>query len=315
MKDSDGAYSQLIRLQEAGRELEPGNSQSAEIRCQSSQMQRSISHNSVGRSSRHSFSGHIVVPFGVDKYDKEKENNNTENKEPGSESPPPPPSLFRLAAMNKPEIPALLLGSVSAAVAGAIMPLFGLLLAGMIKSFYKPPEELKKDTRFWALMFVVMGVVSLFTYPGRTYFFGVAGARLIKRVRMRTFERVVNMEVAWFDLPENSSGAVGARLSADAAAVRGLVGDALGLLVQNTGTLVVGLVLSFIANWQLSLIVIALLPLIGLNGWVQLKFMKGFSADSKVKFLEREMLRILGREREREWWKGSDSRAERHMLW
>ena len=294
MKDPDGAYSQLIRLQEAGRELEPGNSQSAEIRRQSSQMQRSISHNSVGRSSRHSFSGPIVVPFGVDK---EEENNNTENKEPGSESPHPP-SLFRLAAMNKPEIPALLLGSFSAAVAGAIMPLFGLLLAGIIKSFYKPPEELKKDTRFWALMFVVMGVVSLFTYPGRTYFFGVAGARLIKRVRMRTFERVVNMEVAWFDLPENSSGAVGARLSADAAAVRGLVGDALGLLVQNTGTLVVGLVLSFIANWQLSLIVIALLPLIGLNGWVELKFATGFSADSKVKSLEREMPRILGRERE-----------------
>ena len=296
MKDPDGAYSQLIRLQEAGRELERENSQSAEIRRQSSQMQRSISRNSVGRSSRHSFSGPIVVPFEVDIYDKEEENNNTENKEPGSESPPPP-SLSRLAAMNKPEIPALLLGSVSAAVAGAIMPLFGLLLAGIIKSFYKPPEELKKDTRFWALMFVVMGVVSFFAYPGRTYFFAVAGARLINRVRTRTFERVVNMEVAWFDLPENSSGAVGARLSADAATVRGLVGDALGILVQNLSTLVVGLVLSFIANWQLALIVIALLPLIGLNGWVQLKFMTGFSADSKVKSLEREMPRLLGRER------------------
>ncbi|XP_078435411.1 ABC transporter B family member 11-like isoform X2 [Wolffia australiana] len=275
VKDPDGAYSQLIRLQK--REPEP------EMRREPSQVRRSISRgSSVGNSSRHSFSLPFVVPVGIPVYD--GEDDQEEPAETPAAPPAKPPSIRRLAAMNKPEIPVLAAGTVAAAVAGVIMPVFGLMLAEIIKSFYKPPDQLEKDTRFWALMFLVLGVVSMAAYPARTFFFAVAGARLINRVRMRTFERVVHMEVAWFDDAANSSGAVGARLSTDAATVRGLVGDALALLAQNAATLVAGLVLAFIANWQLSLILLALLPLIGLNGWVQLRFIKGFSGDAKTMY-------------------------------
>jgi len=92
------------------------------------------------------------------------------------------------------------------------------------------------------------------------------------------------MEVGWFDEPQNSSGAVGARLSADAASVRTIVGDALGLLVQNLASALAGLIIAFIASWQLALIILVLIPLIGLNGYVQMKFMKGFSGDAKVSY-------------------------------
>jgi len=68
------------------------------------------------------------------------------------------------------------------------------------------------------------------------------------------------MEVGWFDNTENLSGSIGARLLADAATVRGLVGDALALVVENISTLTAGLVIAFIANWKLSLIILALIP-------------------------------------------------------
>ena len=45
-----------------------------------------------------------------------------------------------------------------------------------------------------------------------------------------------------------TSGAIGARLSTDAASVRALVGDALGLLVQNIATAVASLVIAFDAS-------------------------------------------------------------------
>jgi ATP-binding cassette subfamily B (MDR/TAP) protein 1 len=63
------------------------------------------------------------------------------------------------------------------------------------------------------------------------------------------------------------------------------VGDALQLVVQNSSTLVAGLVIAFVSNWELSLIILALIPLIGLNGWIQMKFIQGFSADAKVCYL------------------------------
>lgn len=191
--------------------------------------------------------------------------------------------LSRLAALNRPEAPALSAGALAAIVNGAIVPFFGILLSLVIKTFYEPPHKMRKDSKFWALMFVVLGVVSLVAYPLRTYFFGIAGCRLIRRIRMMCFQKVVNMEVAWFDEPENSSGIIGARLSADAATIRALVGDALAQIVQDLSSAIVGLVIAFFACWQLALIVLGLVPLIALNGYVQLKFMMGFSADAKVR--------------------------------
>ncbi|XLR26049.1 hypothetical protein S83_053961 [Arachis hypogaea] len=91
------------------------------------------------------------------------------------------------------------------------------------------------------------------------------------------------MEVSWFDEADHSSGAIGSRLSTDATSVRALVGDALGLLVQNIATACTGLIIAFVASWQLALIIVVIAPLVGLNGYVQMKFLKGFSSDAKVR--------------------------------
>ncbi|KAK2403366.1 ABC transporter B family member [Trifolium repens] len=290
LKDPEGAYSQLVRLQEVNKESEENtdhNSKrelSAESFRQSSQrksLQRSISKgSSIGNSSRHSFSVSFGLPTGINVADPD-ELENLPTKEKGPEVP-----LSRLASLNKPEIPVLLLGCLAAIGNGVIFPIFGVLISSVIKTFYEPFDEMKKDSKFWAIMFTLLGVASLVVIPARSYFFSVAGCKLIQRIRLLCFEKVVSMEVSWFDEPENSSGAIGARLSADAASVRALVGDALGLVVQNLATALAGLIIAFIASWQLALIILVLIPLIGLNGYVQMKFMKGFSADAKMMYEE-----------------------------
>ena len=68
-----------------------------------------------------------------------------------------------------------------------------------------------------------------------------------------TFEKIVHMEMSWFDDPENSSGAIGARISTNVATIWGLISDTLALVFQNITTLVVDLVIAFVVNWQLSL--------------------------------------------------------------
>ncbi|PKA62294.1 ABC transporter B family member 21 [Apostasia shenzhenica] len=291
VQDPNGAYSQLIRLQEMNRSSghmpQYDNDKitvSAEGKRPSQRisLRRSISRgSSLGHSSRHSFSMGLGLPIGIDVQGSTFEEPTNNNPEHTKDVP-----IRRLAYLNKPEIPILLLGLISAIITGLVFPAFGLLLSSVINTFYQPPPKLKKDSKFWALMFLIFGVVSFVANPGRTYFFGVAGSRLIRRIRLMTFEKVVNMEIAWFDNSENSSGAVGARLSTDAAAVRSLVGDAIALIVQNITTLTAGLVIAFIANWQLSLIILAMIPLIGLNGWIQLKFIMGFSADAKMMYEE-----------------------------
>ena len=60
-------------------------------------------------------------------------------------------------------------------------------------------------------------------------------------------------EVAFFDLDENSSGALSSRLSTDTASIRGAVGDQMGLLAQNLVTFLAGYIIAFINGYVLGL--------------------------------------------------------------
>jgi ATP-binding cassette, subfamily B (MDR/TAP), member 1 len=210
-----------------------------------------------------------------------------------SEKPALDISISRLANLHKPEFPFLILGCIASIVVGGVVyPVFGVLLSSVIGAFYKPPHELRTQSNFWSCMYLVFAAVSIIADPASSYSFAVAGSRLIRRVRFMTFEKVVNMEMSWFDDPENSSGAIGTRLSANAAKVKGILGDALALSLQNLATLVAGLMIAYVSNWELALIASALMPLVWINGTIQMKFITGFSTDSKV-CMRKYLFRIM----------------------
>ncbi|OIT06993.1 PREDICTED: ABC transporter B family member 11-like [Nicotiana attenuata] len=296
LKDPEGAYSQLIRLQEVNKETEQSGlnerdrlDKSMGSGGQSSQrmsLLRSVSRSSsgIGNSSRHSLSISYGLPTGLSVP--ETANADTETGIQEVSGKPLKVPIRRLAYLNKPELPVIIIGAVAAIINGTLLPIFGILFSSVVKTFYEPPHQLRKDSKFWALMFVVLGVVTLIAFPARTYLFSIAGCKLIRRIRSMCFEKVVRMEVGWFDESEHSSGMIGARLSADAAKVRALVGDSLAQMVQDSATAIAGLAIAFEASWQLALIILAMIPLIGLNGYVQIKFMKGFSADAKMMYEE-----------------------------
>lgn len=85
-------------------------------------------------------------------------------------------------------------------------------------------------------------------------------------------------EVGWFDQEENSSGAIAGRLSTDTLYIRGAVGDQLGLLMQNLVTIIGAYVIAFTAGWKMTLVITAVVPLLGASAWVNVKFMQGFSS-------------------------------------
>ncbi|KAL0398392.1 UNVERIFIED_CONTAM: ABC transporter B family member 9 [Sesamum radiatum] len=222
----------------------------------SSSRRFSLRKSSSKGSSRRSFSLSYGIPGFLDIQESETPDDDIDKKDKKTLIKRKKVSIQRLAHLNKPELPYLLLGS------------------------------LKKDSKFWALMMVVLGACTLVALPVQNYFFGIAGGKLIQRIRSLSFKKVVHQEISWFDDPANSSGAVGARLSTDASTVRGLVGDALGLIVQNIATVLAGLVIAFTANWLLAIIILLVLPLVGLQGFLQMRFYSGFSADAKVMYEE-----------------------------
>ncbi|XVF80464.1 hypothetical protein PTKIN_Ptkin15bG0076000 [Pterospermum kingtungense] len=192
VRDPDGASSQLICLQEVNKELkqmpdeEKGSDISEKSFTQSSlriSLKKTISRGSfeAGSSSRRSFSVSSGLPTGQNVTDSVVEDaaaSHTMQSGQASEV-----SIHRLASLNKLEIPVLLLGTLASIINGFILPIYALLLSEAIKTFYKPPNELTTDSRFWALIFMALGMASLLAYPAEAHLFSVAGCKLIQRLR------------------------------------------------------------------------------------------------------------------------------------
>ncbi|KAI9195310.1 hypothetical protein LWI28_013695 [Acer negundo] len=298
IKDPEGAYSQLVRLQDGAKNARVTNSGKSELNSYIMAKSRSQSlfmrsgSKGSSRSSRQSFGLiSISVPGTINFFETEagaddQEKTTSEWTTEIDIEKRNQVSMRRLAYLNKPELPILLIGSVAAMIHGVMFPLFGLLISTAIKIFYYPPEQLKQDSQYWSLVFVGLGFSTLLAVPCQNYFFGMAGGKLIQRIRSLTFDKVVHQQITWFDDPANSSGAVGARLSTDASTIKSVVGDALALIVQNISTIITGLLIAFTANWILALVILAISPLMILQGNLQAKFLKGFSADAKLMYEE-----------------------------
>ncbi|PNT70777.1 hypothetical protein BRADI_2g17710v3 [Brachypodium distachyon] len=283
VKDPSGAYSQLIRLQEAhqdtGDHLDAGLPGSLSKRSQS--LKRSTSRSAAG-TSHHSLSppDSLHGPTGLQDYDgADSDNTNGKVSKKGP--------MGRLISLNKPEMAFLIFGSLAAAIDGTVYPMIGYVMATSAKTFYElPADKRQKDSTFWGLLCVGLGAMSMISKLANSFLFAIAGGKLIERIRVLTFQNIVYQEAAWFDHPANNSGALGGRLCVDALNVRRLVGGNLALMVQCTSTLLCGIVIAMSADWKLSLVILIVIPLIGLEGYAQVKFLQGFSQDTKTMYEE-----------------------------
>jgi ATP-binding cassette, subfamily B (MDR/TAP), member 1 len=198
----DGAYSQLIRLQESREEENKLDRHTTDVKSKSRSLslRRSISRDAKGNSIQHSF----TLPFGLPGSAQLPEGNNTngenQNEQAGDGDVPKKAPMGRLAKLNKPEILILLLASLFAGIHGVLFP----MLSNAIKTFYEPPDKLKKDSSFCGLMCVVLGVLSIVSVPVEYFLFGIAGGKLIERIRALCFRSIMHQEAAWFDDPNNS---------------------------------------------------------------------------------------------------------------
>ncbi|VYS69496.1 unnamed protein product [Arabidopsis thaliana] len=282
IKDPEGTYSQLVRLQEGSKKEEAIDKEPE--KCEMSfEIESSDSQNGIHSGTLTSPSG-LPGVISLDQTEEFHENispTKTQTVKKGKEV-----SLRRLAHLNKPEISVLLLGSLAAVIHGIVFPVQGLLLSRTIRIFFEPSNKLKNDSLFWALIFVALGLTDLIVIPLQNYLFAIAGGKLIKRIRSLSFDRVLHQDISWFDDTKNSSGVIGARLSTDASTVKSIVGDALGLIMQNMATIIGAFIIAFTANWLLALMALLVAPVMFIQGYYQIKFITGFGAKARGKYEE-----------------------------
>lgn len=183
-------------------------------------------------------------------------------------------SLFQLTAfvwkLNQPERPHLLIGLLCSFLAGAGSPINGIFFGNAIIALTNPSLSTGgRSLNFWALMYLVLGLVLLLVFAVQGYCFAIAGHSLGRRGRTRAFTSIVGQDMAFFDLEGNSSGALAAFLSIEATKLTGISGNTLGAIANSIMSLVSAVAIACSFGWKLGLVASSMIPILMSCGFLR----------------------------------------------
>ncbi|KAL9972823.1 hypothetical protein ACROYT_G019202 [Oculina patagonica] len=213
-------------------------------------------------------------PKSAGKTKEDKKKKDDEEKILEEEVEPAP--VTRIIKMNLTEWPYLVLGSIAGMIDGLFPFAFALVLSEILAVFtMKDEDKMKKESEFWSIMFLVIGVASFFANVIRGSMFAKSGEILTMRLRKMAFEAILRQDMAYFDDPLHSTGALTTALGTHASAVQGAAGTRLGTIAMAISTVIACTVYAFINGWKLSLVVLAFIPLLVVASAIQMKVFAG----------------------------------------
>ncbi|GFO24715.1 multidrug resistance protein 1 [Plakobranchus ocellatus] len=187
----------------------------------------------------------------------------------------------RLMKMNSPEWVYIMLGCIGSIINGGVQPAFAIIFSEILKVFQEDEETQKDRIMIYSLILFGLGVMSLITMFLQGYMFAHSGESLTTRLRDLTFRSMLRQDIAFFDHPKNSVGALTTRLATDASLVQGVTGVRLGSTLMNLANMGTAIVISFVYSWKLTLLIIGFMPFIVLGGLMEIKLLTGQAGKNK----------------------------------
>ncbi|KAM9710017.1 bile salt export pump [Menidia menidia] len=205
--------------------------------------------------------------------------------------------LFRFA--NWKDKLMMVVGSLCALIHGSASPLMLLVYGMMTNTFVAyelevqelkdPNKECQNGTIYWtngtiyestdnstvdcgvdieaqmtmfAYYYIGIGIGVLVVSYFQIVCWVAAAAKQTHRIRKTYFRKVMRMEIGWFDC--NSVGELNTRISDDINKINNAIADQVSIFIERISTFIFGFMVGFIGGWKLTLVVIAVSPLIGL---------------------------------------------------
>lgn len=168
-------------------------------------------------------------------------------------------SLYRYA--NKKEIIIMLVSSIAAIIAGAVLPLMTLVFgnfAGSFTNFYASSTEeeaFMHQIRKYTLYFVYLGITSFVTVYISMVGFSYTGERLTQKIRELYLQAVFRQNIAFFDFL--GPGEITTRITADMNLVQDGVSQKVALVITGFAMFISALVVGFVRSWKLTLVMLS----------------------------------------------------------
>eukprot|EP00735_Rhodelphis_limneticus_P009656 TRINITY_DN2844_c0_g1::TRINITY_DN2844_c0_g1_i4::g.6179::m.6179 TRINITY_DN2844_c0_g1::TRINITY_DN2844_c0_g1_i4::g.6179 ORF type:complete len:1355 (+),score=423.35,sp/Q8T9W4/ABCB3_DICDI/43.86/0.0,sp/Q8T9W4/ABCB3_DICDI/40.03/2e-124,ABC_membrane/PF00664.18/1.2e-55,ABC_membrane/PF00664.18/1.4e-46,ABC_tran/PF00005.22/4.1e-35,ABC_tran/PF00005.22/1e-33,SMC_N/PF02463.14/5.3e-05,SMC_N/PF02463.14/40,SMC_N/PF02463.14/6.4e-05,AAA_21/PF13304.1/0.0079,AAA_21/PF13304.1/2.8,AAA_21/PF13304.1/0.0016,ABC_ATPase/PF09 len=211
--------------------------------------------------------------------------------------------LSRVIQYNKEEWPYAVFGGLWCLVNAAVWPAYAYMLTEMLRVFFKCSpivgddnityydewteldtcnKHMRDEAEWWALAFLGLAIVSSAGNFFANWSFAVMGEQLTMRLRQALFENVTRQEIGWFDMPSQSTGALTSALASEVSLVQGAVGGQLSIVLMNFFCIVLSMILAFIYGWEMTLLMLAIFPLMAVAGSLHIKTIGGYQHAGKA---------------------------------
>ncbi|PKI45642.1 hypothetical protein CRG98_033958 [Punica granatum] len=211
-------------------------------------------------------------------------------------------SFFGLfAAADKTDYLLMFLGSMGACIHGAALPAFFILFGRMIDSLGQlssDPHRISSRVSQQALYLVYLGLVIFATAWIGVAFWMQTGERQTARLRLRYLEAVLDKDIDFFDTEAKDKNIL-YHISSDAILVQDAIGDKTGHALRYLAQFIVGFAVGFLSVWQLTLLTLAVVPLIAIAGGAYTIVMstlseKGEKAYAEAGKVAEEIIAVVG---------------------
>eukprot|EP00850_Spirogloea_muscicola_P002385 SM000009S23514 [mRNA] locus=s9:452194:477102:- [translate_table: standard] len=188
-------------------------------------------------------------------------------------------AFYRLFAFaDSLDILLMVVGSIGAAAHGAALPVFFLFFGKIINSFGTLSDNrVSNQVDTYVLDFLYLGLVVWIGGWVEVAAWMQTGERQAARIRSKYLEAMLKQEVGYFDT-EGNSGEIVTRVSSDVL----LVGNYLHFMA----TFVTGFVVGFTLIWKLTLVILAVVPIIAVAGGTYAVVLTGLTSKGQEAYVQ-----------------------------
>uniref|UniRef100_A0A7N0RCM6 ABC transmembrane type-1 domain-containing protein n=1 Tax=Kalanchoe fedtschenkoi TaxID=63787 RepID=A0A7N0RCM6_KALFE len=172
----------------------------------------------------------------------------------------------RVLALAKPDAGKLVIATVAlllASTSSILIPKFGGRIIDIVSRNITTPEgkdEAWNDVRNTILYIFVIVILGSICTVIRAWLFSAASERVVARLRKNLFSHLVCQEIAFFDVTR--TGELLSRLSEDTQIIKNAATTNLSEALRNLATVFIGLAFMFSTSWKLTLLALAVVPVI-----------------------------------------------------
>ncbi|XP_033137134.1 ABC transporter B family member 13 isoform X2 [Brassica rapa] len=182
----------------------------------------------------------------------------------------------------------MILGGLGACTLGATLPLFFVFFGKMLDSLGNlstDPKSLSSRVSKNALDLVYLGLVTFLSAWIGVACWTQTGERQTARLRIKYLKAILAKDITFFDTEARDSNLI-FHISSDAILVQDAIGDKTGHVLRYLSQFVAGFVVGFLSVWQLTLLTLAVVPLIAIAGGGYAIIMSTISEKSEAAYAD-----------------------------